>query len=388
MYSRLTEIASSLIRPQSSALKILQISSAQTLGGGERHLADLANGLVDRGHDVFVVVRPNSQLTNELNRVPRENIATLPLRNSLDAQSARRLAKLVKANGIGIVHAHMARDYPLAAYAARANPGARLIVTRHVLFPLTRLHRLTLAKAARVIAVSTAVANQLRANGLVSPEKISVVLNGIDTGRFERAAAMFDRRQFLRGWKLPAESVLVGTVGELTPLKGQEEFLRAATRILQQFPTAYFFIAGVDHSGGSKHRARLEELIEELKLTERVRMVGWLEDLAPLYCALDVFVSASHTESFGLAIAEAMASSAAVVATESEGAAELIEPGDTGLLVPIGDVAKLAGAIMELLRSDETRVRLGQAAQQAAATRFSVERMVAETESIYRAEIG
>lgn len=369
-------------------MKILQISSAQTLGGGERHLADLANGLVDRGHDVFVAVRPNAKLTNELNRVPRENIATLPLRNSLDAQSARRLAKLVKANGIGIVHAHMARDYPLAAYAARANPGARLIVTRHVLFPLTRLHRLTLAKAARVIAVSTAVANQLRTNRLVSPEKISVVLNGIDTGRFASAAAMFDRSQFLSGWKLPAESVLVGTVGELTPLKGQEEFLHAAIRILEKFPTAYFVVAGVDHSRGNKHRARLEELIKELKLTERVRMVGWLEDLAQLYCALDVFVSASHTESFGLAIAEAMASRTAVVATDTEGAAELIEPGETGLLVPVGDVVKLAEAIMELLRSDQTRVRLGQAAQQAAATRFSVERMVAETESIYRAEIG
>jgi glycosyltransferase involved in cell wall biosynthesis len=282
----------------------------------------------------------------------------------------------------------MARDYPLAAYAARVNPGAKLILTRHVLFPLTRLHRLTLAKAARVIAVSTAVANQLRANGLISQEKISVVLNGIDVDRFARAAAMFDRSQFLGGWKLPPESVLVGTVGELTPLKGQEEFLHAATRILHKFPNTYFVIAGVDHSRGGKHRARLEELVKELRLTERVRMVGWLEDLAQLYCALDVFVSASHTESFGLAIAEAMASRTAVIATETEGAAELIEPSATGLLVPIGDITKLAEAIVELLTSDETRARLGRAAQQAAAARFSVERMVAETEEIYLTEIG
>jgi glycosyltransferase involved in cell wall biosynthesis len=368
-------------------LKILQISSAQTLGGGERHLADLANGLANRGHDIQVAVRPNSPLINELKYVPRGNIQTLSLRNSLDAKSARSLARLVKANRIEIVHAHMARDYPLAAYAARANPDSRLIVTRHVLFPLTRLHRITLARAARIIAVSAAVATQLRVNALVSPEKISVVLNGIDTARFVEAAANFKRSQFLVDWKLPEDSLLVGIVGELTPLKGQREFLHAASRILNESPKTYFIIAGIDHSRENQHRKRLEQLIEKLNLTERVKLVGWQEDLGQLYCALDVFVSASHTESFGLALAEAMASGAAVVATETEGAVELIQSGETGLLVPIGDVDKLAEAILGLLGDSAERIRLGQAAQQAAMARFSVERMVAETEEIYRAEI-
>ncbi|HEV7473914.1 MAG TPA: glycosyltransferase family 4 protein [Pyrinomonadaceae bacterium] len=369
-------------------MKILQISSAQTLGGGERHLADLANGLVDRGHDVYVAVRSNSRLIDELKHVSPGNITALPLRNAFDVQSARTLAKLVRSNGIQIVHAHMARDYPLAAYAARANPGAALIVTRHVLFPLTRLHRITLAKAARVIAVSAAVAAQLRSSAIVSPEKISVVLNGIDTERFANAAARFDRSQFLAAWKLPEDSLLVGTVGELSPLKGQEEFLRAASRILQECPTAYFIIAGIDHSPGQKHRESLEQLIEDLSLTERVKLVGWLKDLAQLYCGLDVFVSASHTESFGLALAEAMASGTAVVATATEGAAELIQTGETGLLVLIGDVAKIAKAIIELLRDNEMRVRLGQAGQEAATARFTVERMVAETEELYRLKCG
>jgi L-malate glycosyltransferase len=368
-------------------LKILQISSAQSLGGGERHLADLANGLAGRGHDVFVALRPNSQLIDELKRVPRENITTLPLRNSLDAKSARDLAKIVRKNGIEIIHAHMARDYPLAAYAARSNPGSRLIITRHVLFPLNALHRITLAKAARIVAVSEAVASELRTGGIVRSEKISVVLNGIDTARFVTASAAFDRSQFLDSWKLPDDSLLVGTVGELTPLKGQEEFLRAAAQVLQQIPAARFIIAGIDHSQANKHRARLQQLIEELSLKERVRLVGWLDDLAQLYCALDVFVSASHTESFGLALAEAMASSTAVVATETEGALELIHPGETGLLVPIGDVDKLAEAILMLLENRDARARMGKAAQQTAAARFDVARMISETEEIYLKEI-
>lgn len=384
MYIRVDPKSIQLEPAAKSALKILQISSAQTLGGGERHLADLANGLARRGHEVYAALRPKSPLIGELKEVPAENITTLSLRNSLDAKSARELAKLVSKNDIEIVAVHMARDYPLAAYAARMNPAARLIVTRHVLFPLSRLHRITLTRAARIIAVSQAVARQLRADRVAPPERISVVLNGIDVARFAKAKQQFERSRFLREWKLPTDSLLVGTVGELTPLKGQEEFLRAAATVAQQYPNAYFIVAGIDHSRGNKHRARIEHLIEELKLTERVRLIGWLEDLAQLYCGLDLFVSASHTESFGLAIAEAMASGTAVVATETEGARELIKQGDSGLLVPIGEVDKLAQAIVMLLKDPDERVRLTCAAQQAAAASFDVERMIAQTEELYR----
>jgi glycosyltransferase involved in cell wall biosynthesis len=281
----------------------------------------------------------------------------------------------------------MARDYPLAAYAVRQNKEARLIVTRHVLFRLSRLHRITLAGASRIIAVSEAAASQLRADGVTAPEKISVVLNGIDTTLFEEARRKFDREQFLRSWDLPDNCLLVGTVGELTPLKGQAEFLQAAAQVLKQRPNVYFFIAGIDHSQDNKNRTALEHLIEKLNLTERVKLVGWLENLAQLYCALDVFVSASHTESFGLAIAEAMASQTAIVATETEGAKEITQPGETGLLVPVRDVDKLAAAVLELLDDKGRRVRLGRSAQQSVVTQFSIERMIDETEAIYRAEI-
>lgn len=132
----------------------------------------------------------------------------------------------------------------------------------------------------------------------------------------------------------------------------------------------------------------LEQLIKELDLSEHVMLVGWVEDLPQLYCALDVFVSASHTESFGLAIAEAMASGTPVVTTETEGAREIVQAGKTGLLVPVGDVAALSSAMIELLADNEKRSRLATNARQAVAAQFSVERMVQETEDIYRAETG
>jgi glycosyltransferase involved in cell wall biosynthesis len=111
--------------------------------------------------------------------------------------------------------------------------------------------------------------------------------------------------------------------------------------------------------------------------------VGWLDEAEKLLCALDVFVSASETESFGLAIAEAMAAGTAVVATETEGAKELIEDQKTGVLVPIGDVAGMSEAVGRLLADPERRREMGVQAQEAANTRFSLQRMVDEIEKIY-----
>src|SRR5262249_51042020 len=156
--------------------------------------------------------------------LPADHFTALPLRNSLDAPSARKLARLVRDRRIEIVHAHMARDYPLAAYAARQNPGARFVITRHVLFPLGRLHSIALANVSRVIAVSAAVANALRDQKVIPADRVTVVPNGIDVERFATAKAQIDRQEFRRRWRLGEECQLIGTVGELKALKGHEEF--------------------------------------------------------------------------------------------------------------------------------------------------------------------
>lgn len=365
-------------------MKILQLSSARAIGGGERHLADLANALVARGHEVHAILQPRSPLIAELAGVPRGNITTLPLRNALDALSARKLARYVREHKIQIVHAHMARDYPLASYATGRSPGCKLVLTRHVLFPLNRLHAVTLAQVARIIAVSEAVARQLRAQGLISADRIAVIPNGIDGQRFERARSQSQRQAFRRQYKIPDDCLLIGTVGEITPLKGHKEFLWAAPIILRRFPKTKFLIAGLDASRSGENQAALEKQIAELGLVSHVYQVGWVDDLASLYGALDIFVSASHTESFGLAIAEAMASGTPVVATATAGASEIITNEEIGLLVPIGDVEGLAAAVVALLTDGNKSDRLANSARERIQERFSLNRMVQETERIYR----
>ena len=363
-------------------LRILQISSASSFGGGERYVADLTNTLHDRGHDLYLAVRPRSPLIEHV-RLPPANIKTLPLRNALDVQSAYELARLVRKHEIQVVHAHMARDYSLAAYAARRNRDTKFIVTRHVLFPLNRLHRQTLARATRVIAVSHAVARELRNARITSDDRIAVVRNGVDVDRFAKALTGFDRAEFLRSKQLPSDCLLVGSIGELRTLKRHDDFIRAAAAIAARFPHTHFLLAGLDTSSSGEVRKQLERLVAEMHLGDRFHFLGWLDDAEKLLGALDVFVSASETESFGLAIAEAMAAGAAVVATKTDGAREVIDDGKTGLLVAIGDVPAIAEGVATLLGNEAQRKQIGARAREAVITQFSLQRMVDEIEAIY-----
>ena len=364
-------------------MRILQISSASSFGGGERYAVDLSNSLSKRGHELFAAVRPQSPLANYL-ELPRANIKTLPLRNALDAPTAQALARIVKENRIDVIHAHMARDYSLAAYAVRSIPTAKLFVTRHVLFPLNRLHRHTLGKAAKVIAVSNSVAQQLRSQQLVPEEKIAVIPNGIDVARYRRALENFDRKSFLKSKHLPTESLLVGSIGELRILKRHDDFIRAAARVAREVPNTHFVIAGVDTSPNEEHRRQLQSLVADLQLSDRVHFLGWLDDADQLLCALDAFVSASETESFGLSIAEAMATGTSVVATRTEGAQEVVEDEASGLLVPIGDVDQTAAALIRLLKNEALRMQLGERAAKVVQERFSLDRMVDAIEKLYQ----
>lgn len=361
---------------------ILHINSARTFGGGERHTADLANALSRRGHEVFAAVSPQSPLIEELKRIPAQNIFELPLRNALDVHSAIELARRVREKGIEIIHAHVARDYLLAALASRRS-SAPLVLTRHLERPLKSLHRWTLARVARVIAVSEAVERALLEQKIFAPEKIRRIPNGIDVDLFERRARSFDAKRFRRLMKVEGR-LLVGITGELREHKGQEDFLRAAAIVSGRFADVDFVVAGEDASPRKEYRARLEQLAAELDIKTRIHFTGWLADVVELLPALDVFVSSSRVEPFGLVMVEAMACGLPVVATSTGGAREIVEDNVTGKLVAVGDSQALAEAICALLADEDARRLMGERGRARAKQRFSLERMLGETEALYR----
>ena len=368
-------------------MRVLHISSIENFGGGERHLADLAKGLNSVGHNVFVCTRPKAQWKERLAFLPEENLFDLPLRNSGDISSARKIAEIIRGWNIEIIHAHAARDYPIAAFAARLTK-IKLVLTRHLPFSINFLHKFLLPKDAIFIAVSESVRRKLLEQKILPPSQVRLIYNGIDAVYFQETKKTQNREKLVQKLKLPAGNLFVGIVGEIAPHKGQADFIHAAALILERFPETEFLITGRDSPNRQEYRKHLEKLIEDFQLQNKIHFLGWFDDIAPILSLLDVFVSASRFESFGLAIVEAMASACAVVATETEGAKEIIENNETGKLVPVENPLALAEAAAEFLQAENLQRSFGERAQKTALEKFDVGRMIDETERLYKEIIG
>ena len=335
-------------------------------------MTDLTNSLNERGQTVYAALANNSPLTTEL-QLPHGRILHSRMKNALDVFSALELARFVEQNEIEIIHAHLARDYTLAAFAAaRARNKPRFVFTRHVLFPLSRLHRIFLRRVGGVIAVSGAVADALKQQNLFPAEKIKIIHNGIDIERFTPEI------------KKPNSVLTVGTIGHLAPIKGQIDFVRAAAIVSQKREDVFFLIVGEDKSRAGENRASIERLIAELNLQTRIRLSGWTDDVREHLSSFALFVSAAREEPFGLVIAEAMACGVPVIATKTEGAREIIEEGVSGEIVPVGNPQSLAQAILDLLDNKEKSSKFVVNGRKRVCENFSLEKMVDETEGFYR----
>ena len=367
-------------------MRILQISSAKTYGGAEKHFVDLCRGLDDRGHEVFVALREENEFEERLEFLPDERRLHVSLRNSVDVLSSHKIARFLKEKEIDIVAAHLARDYPPASLAVRLNPKTKLVLTRHVIDRLTNLHGLVLKNVSKVIAVSSGVEAILHRT--FPPEKVVCVPNGIEVEKWAEANSRELGMEFRIERGIPPDAPLIGTVGELRELKGQEDFVLAAPEIVKRHSDAYFLIVGKDNSLDQAYRRKLKRLVKIFELEDRFTFLDWVEETQPLLSALDVFVSPSRSEAFGLAILEAMASGRPIVATETDGARELIKDGETGVLTNIKDPVQLAAAVGSMLEDSEMAGECGKNAKEFARSRFDIEGMIEQTESVYRELLG
>src|SRR5215203_6676144 len=213
-------------------MRILHISSVRNFGGGERHLVDLTRGLSERGHEIYVALRPTNHWQERLDFLPPENIFHASIRNSFGIFSAQRIARFISEKNIEIIHAHAARDYIPASLVCRLTKNSKFVLTRHVLFPMKPFHRLTLTNLSRAIAVSPAVEAKLQ---MIFPKgKIEVIPNGIRAENITAEDRKRRRDEFRSLHNIPFDAELVGTVGELKELKGQRDFVLAAGEIAKR----------------------------------------------------------------------------------------------------------------------------------------------------------
>jgi glycosyltransferase involved in cell wall biosynthesis len=224
----------------------------------------------------------------------------------------------------------------------------------------------------------------LRAQQRRWPRRRAVmVYPGIDAPRPLRDDQLRELRSSLA---IPLGSLVVGIVGRLQPWKGQDRLLRAIAAVSRRSHDIYGLIVGGNAYGLSPaYEAELHRLARELGIEDRVIFTGQVPEAAPYTQLMDVSVNASHIESFGLVLLEAMALSVPVVAFNAGGPAEIIESERSGILVPMEGTPSLADAIERLVSDGELRRRIGEFGYERYQALFSSQRMTLELEDLLAA---
>ncbi len=247
-----------------------------------------------------------------------------------------------------------------------------------------RLRRALRPLIHRYVAVSRDLAGWLEGPIGVPPERISQIYNGVDQERFRPGEG---GASLPSGFLPEVDPLVIGTVGRLAEVKDQRTLVDAFARLLQRAP-ALRDRARLVLVGDGPMRESLQRRIDEHGLGKLAWISGDRDDVDELLRAMHLFVLPSLGEGISNTILEAMATGLPVIATRIGGNPELVEEGDNGLLVPVGDADALAEALARLADNPDERRRMGAAGLQRVRDTFNWDRAVAEYQAVYDRVLG
>jgi glycosyltransferase involved in cell wall biosynthesis len=359
-------------------VKVLHVNTERTWRGGEQQTLWLAAGLRDLGEVSEVVAQPGSPLA-ERARAAGLAVHEVRMRGEWDLGAVAAIRRLYRERDPDVVHMHTSHAHTLGCLARVGRERPRTAVSRRVDFSIYRnflrtswfKYRLL---GDRFVAISRAVRDVLVKDG-IPPDRIEVVASGVDVARLEGA-----RRKDLREeLGLPPGTPLVGDVAAFGWHKAQEVLVAATPLLLREVPDAVVVLLG-----DGECRPAVEARARELGLLgDRVRFLGFRDDVPEVLGSLDVFVMCSILEGLCTSALDAQAVGVPVVASAVGGLVEAVADGETGILVPARDPPALAAAVARLLRDPGLRRRQGEAGRARVRERFSVGAMVSGTRAAY-----
>ncbi|MFD2262493.1 glycosyltransferase family 4 protein [Lacibacterium aquatile] len=382
-------MASPIVQTDPRPATVLQVLPRLQSGGVERTAVDVAAALVAAGCRA-IVVSAGGQMVHELTRVGAEHIQ-LPVESKSPWtiwRNISRLADLIKAENVDIVHAR-SRAPAWSAYFAARRTGRPFVTTvafnsaKRKINRFKKFYSSIMARGDLVIANSYYTAENVRANFGVPDVRVRVIPRGINLDIFDPAAVSPERIiQLAQAWRLDAGVPVVMMPARITRAKGHATLIQAMAQVAR--PGVQCLMVGTD-GGKEDLRQELEKLATECGVGGTVRFVGDCRDMAAAYMLADVVVSAStEPESFGRTLVEAQAMGRVVVATDHGGARETVVEGQSGWLVPPGDVMEMANALRTaLVLPAAVRAAMGAKAQARARQLYAKEAMTGATLAVY-----
>jgi L-malate glycosyltransferase len=367
-------------------LRLVKFVSAFHTGGTERQFVNLGLTLDIEQFDLrYACLGRTGELLSEIEErgIPTREYDIRSLYSAGYVWHALRLARDLRRERIDIVHAYSFYGNLVAIPAARL-AGVPVVIAsiRDCGVYLTprqqRAQRYVCAMADCILVNAKAIQSWL-VDDHYDPSRIAVIGNGVDMTRFRPADRIGDAGVH-REFGFPPGAPLVVLVSRLDPAKGAVDLIEAVARLRSRRPDVRALLVG---GGTPAATAALQDRTRRLGLERTVVLAGYRDDVPRLLGAAAALVLPSLSEGLPNVLLEAMAVGIPVIATAVGGVPEIVRDGQTGLLVPPADPPALAAAIDRLLTEPDLAAGLGAAGRQLVVERFSMERMVRETEQLY-----
>jgi glycosyltransferase involved in cell wall biosynthesis len=353
--------------------RIIHSEAATSFGGQEHRVFKEMVAMRERGHYLEAVCQSDAELTQRL-REAGFVVHTLAMDGAFNiVRGIFKLKKILQAGRFDVLNTHSRQDTLIAAPAARLAHVPLIVRTRHLASPVGSLLTYTWLPH-RVTTVSHHVRRQLIGRGVPAEHVQAIYTPVVLTPRLEHSTLRDELN-------VSADAILVGCVAVLRPNKGHLELINAMLPLLRTRPKLHLVLAG----GGSPVFEQLQAHIMHSGLGNRIHLLGTRRDVPNVLAGLDIFCLATRQEAMGTAFLEAAASGLPVIGTDVGGVAEMMRPGETGLLVPLDDSQALQNALIQLIDSPELRTKMGQAGYQRVHTEgiFTTETLAKRTECIY-----
>lgn len=368
------------------------ISCYPTHGGSGVVATELGVELARRGHEIHFIsysvpfrLKPYQEniLFHEVQVTSYPLFQYPPYTEAL----AAKMAEVADEAGLDILHAHYAIPHAVCAYLARqvaASTKLRVVTTLHGTDitlvgsdqSFRTLTRFGIDQSDGVTAVSEFL--RKKTVEVFHPHRaIQVIPNFVDTARYAPRPGGCQRERFAK----KGERVLVH-ISNFRRSKRVEDVVRVFAAVRREVPSVLLMV------GDGADRTFSREVAVELGVERHVRYLGQLDAVEDVLACGDLFVLTSANESFGLAALEAMSSGVPVVATTAEGLPELVRNGETGYLVPVGDVAGMARRVIELLTDESKRAAMGRTSRQIAVDHYEASKIVPMYEEFYARVAG
>jgi glycosyltransferase involved in cell wall biosynthesis len=351
----------------SEALKVLLVTGNLQVRGAVISTLNLAAGLKRLGVSLCVACGGGKMLPEFISReIPTKYVEALGKR-IYDLFSFRRDLKELAAGGFSLVHIQSPEIVKQGVRISRQAGIPALLTVHHLVAPRGAL-RIPRHSIKGIIAVSQAVREDLVNIAKIPRELVTVIPTGVDIELGQEYALSPPKN----------EVPVIGTVGMLSTVKGNELFLHAARQVLDKNCRAHFVVAGEGEQEGE-----LRVLAKKLNLARDLTFVSAYTNDMEVIATLDIFVSPSMEEGLGLTVLEAMSCAKPVISTAVGGITSFIEDGKNGLLVTPGSSTALRDAIIRLIENRDLRQEIAKNGAELVSRKYSLESAAVSTLDLY-----